>query len=441
VKQAREATEKPIVGVGRFTNPDTMVDVVRSRQLDIIGCARPSIADPFLPKKIEEGRFDDIRECIGCNVCVSRVNAGWHIVCTQNATSGEEYRRGWHPERYTTARNAENDVLVVGAGPAGMECAITLAKRGMRRVHLVEASSEIGGHFSWVPKFQGLGDWARVVNYRKIQLDKLKNVEVVLNTRLSTQDVREYGAEIVVVATGSHWALDGLNGTTHEPIPGADATRPNILTPEQIMVEGKEAPGETVVVYDCESYFVGPSIAEKYAREGKKVKLVSPHHGIAMYMGYTGEGVFMLPALHELGVEMLPGHVIQRIDEGQVTAFNGLAPTVSLTWATDSVVLVTQRLADDALYRELKADAAALEREGISAVYRIGDCFAPRLNVADAIFDGHRLGREIDSDDPETPLPYIRENRILGADDARYDEPLRGRNEAYAPNSAVARTG
>ena len=129
VEQIRPHTEKPIVGVGRFTNPDTMVAVIRSGQLDIIGAARPSIADPFLPAKIEEGRLDEIRECIGCNICLSRFKIGGpRLVCTQNPTAGEEYRRGWHPERFTRARNADNDVLVVGAGPAGMECAIVLGQ-------------------------------------------------------------------------------------------------------------------------------------------------------------------------------------------------------------------------------------------------------------------------------------------------------------------------
>ena len=94
-----------------------MVGAIRSGQCDIIGAARPTIADPFLPKKIEEGRIDDIRECIGCNMCVSRWEQGGPpIVCTQNPTSGEEYRRGWHPERVPQAANADNDVLVRGRG-------------------------------------------------------------------------------------------------------------------------------------------------------------------------------------------------------------------------------------------------------------------------------------------------------------------------------------
>ena len=105
VDKVKQHTTKPVLNVGRFVNPDTMVEVIRSGQCDIIGAARPSIADPFLPAKIEEGRLDDIRECIGCNVCISRWEIGGPpLVCTQNATSGEEYRRGWHPEKFTTGR-------------------------------------------------------------------------------------------------------------------------------------------------------------------------------------------------------------------------------------------------------------------------------------------------------------------------------------------------
>ena len=114
--RAREATEKPIVVVGRFTDPDRMADLVRGGTVDLIGAARPSISDPFLPRKIEEGRYDEIRECIGCNACYSRSIWGSHLGCTQNATAGEEHRRGWHPEKFERAKNADRAALVVGAG-------------------------------------------------------------------------------------------------------------------------------------------------------------------------------------------------------------------------------------------------------------------------------------------------------------------------------------
>ena len=117
--RVREATAKPIVGVSRMTDPDRMAEIVASGAWDVIGAARPSIADPFLPLKIEEGRLDEIRECIGCNICIPKSDPGGNIGCTQNATAGEEFRRGWHPERFEPAENRDRDVLVVGAGPGG----------------------------------------------------------------------------------------------------------------------------------------------------------------------------------------------------------------------------------------------------------------------------------------------------------------------------------
>src|ERR671932_762445 len=207
----KKVSKKPVLGVGRFTSPDLMVEAVKSGKLDIIATCRPSISDPWLPRKIDEGRLDDIRECIGCNICISRWEIGGPpVICTQNATAGEEYRRGWHPEKFDKAQD------------------------------------DMGGIMRWIPQFPGLGEWARVVNYRKIQIDKLKNVEFITNTRLDADGVKNYGAEIVVVATGGYWATDGLNGCTHDTIPGADASQPWGLTPEQIMAEGKEVPGNKV---------------------------------------------------------------------------------------------------------------------------------------------------------------------------------------------------
>jgi dimethylamine/trimethylamine dehydrogenase len=408
--RVREVTAKPIVGVGRLTNPDRMAEIIASGAWDLIGAARPSIADPFLPKKIEEGRYGEIRECIGCNICAAGAEYGNQIRCTQNATAGEEFRRGWNPERFEPASNADRDVLVVGAGPAGMECAIVLGKRGIRRVHLVEAELEIGGLMRWVPRLPGLGEWGRLLNWRAVQLQKLGNVEVITGTRLDAAAVREYGAEIVVVATGARWAGDGVNFVTHDPIPGADASLPHVLTPEQIMLEGKVPPGERVVVFDADGYFVAPGVAEKLVADGFQVELVTCHDLVSPLSDETLEGPLLRQHLHETGIGMRTGCLLTGIEPGRVTAKDHLGEPLELE--ADAVVLVTQRLSNEQLFLELQTDEDALRTEGIEAVYRIGDCVAPRL-IAEAVFEGHRLGREIDAEDPAIPLPYKRERLVL----------------------------
>jgi dimethylamine/trimethylamine dehydrogenase len=417
VDQVKQHTDKPVLNVGRFTNPDTMVKIIRDGQCDIIGAARPSIADPFLPKKIEEGRLDDIRECIGCNVCISRWEIGGPpLICTQNATSGEEYRRGWHPERFSRAANADNDVLVVGAGPAGMECAIVLGKRGMRRIHLVEAEAEIGGSMRWIPTLPGLGEWGRVVNYRKVQLDKLRNVEVITGQRLDAAAVLDYGAEIVVIATGAHWVGSGLNGVTHDLIPGADASLPHVLTPDQVF-EGKES-GDRVIVYDTDGYFMGVGMAEKLARSGKQVTYATPFEAIGQYTHNTLENPRLNRTLRSLGVDVTTGHVLTAIETGSATLMEVWEESEH-GHPCDSVVLVTQRRSNEKLYHELKSDRDRLSASGISGLYRVGDCEVPQI-IADAIFSGHRLAREIDSPDPAVPLPYIRERRLLNSTEDDY---------------------
>jgi len=404
---ARKATRKPIVGVGRLTNPDQMANILESGVWDIIGAARPSIADPFLPKKIEEGRLDEIRECMGNNSCIARGNTGNHLGCAQNATAGEEYRRGWHPERFTRAHNADRDVLVVGAGPAGMECAIVLGKRQMRRVHLVEAEPEIGGTMRWIPQLPGLGEWKRFVDWRTIQLSKLPNVEVHTGVRLSADAVRDYGAELVVIATGGHWADDGLNALTHGPIRGADAARPHVLTPEQVMLDGKRPRGGHIVVYDVEGYFMAPGIAEKLAREGFQVELITVLEQISPYSDETLDGPELRKHLHDLGVAMRRAVSLDEIHDGGVVC-SSFGDRIELD--TDGVVLVTQRLSNEELYLQLH-ESAALKAAGIEGIYRIGDCVAPRM-LPEVIFDGHRLGREIDSPNPALPLPYLRERLV-----------------------------
>src|SRR5262249_26263824 len=158
------------------------------------------------------------------NVCILKSETAGHLGCTQNATAGEEYRRGGHPERFARATNADRDVLIVRAGPPGMGCAAVLRTRGCGRVHLVGAGVERCWAMRWVASLPGLGEWGRVVNWRVIQISKLSNVELICGTELDATTVREYGAEIVIFATGARWASDGVSAFTHAPLGGADPT-------------------------------------------------------------------------------------------------------------------------------------------------------------------------------------------------------------------------
>ena len=233
----KQVTTKPVVGVGRFTSPDTMVSQIKRGILDFIGAARPSIADPFLPKKIEEGRIDDIRECIGCNICVSSDYTSTNLRCTQNPTMGEEWRRGWHPE-IIPPKKSEGSVLVVGAGPAGLEAALSAARRGYE-VHLAEATRELGGRVTRESRLPGLSEWARVRDWRVGQLERMANVSIYRDSALEAEHVLEFGARHVAIATGSVWRRDGVGRDSGF----ADAsTVQRVFTPDDLMA-GRDAGG------------------------------------------------------------------------------------------------------------------------------------------------------------------------------------------------------
>jgi dimethylamine/trimethylamine dehydrogenase len=258
----------------------------------------------------------------------------------------------------------------------------------------------------------GLGGWGHVVDYRRVQLDRLANVSLGMGARLTAADVLDYGAQIVIVASGAHWAGDGLSGVTRQPIPGADSALPHVLTPEQVMIEGKRPPGKRVAVVDYEGYFTGTAITEQLCGDGFEVVFVTSHESVAPYADQTLEGRPVRQRLHDLGVSLHRGVMVTGISEGGVDLEGEFGVRSQIE--VDGVLLVTQRLSDDALYQQLAADPGALAGAGIEHLYRIGDCVAPRL-IADAIFDGHRLAREIDSPDPSQPLPYLRERPLVAS--------------------------
>ena len=384
----KQLTSKPVVGIGWLTSPDTMVRLVQGGVLDLIGAARPSIADPFLPVKVEEGRLDDIRECIGCNVCVTGDWTMTPIRCTQNPSMGEEWRRDWHPERFRP-RGSDAKVLVVGGGPAGMEAAMALGKRGYE-VTLAEATRELGGRVLHEARLPGLAAWIRVVDYRRGQLGKLPNVEVALESVVTADEVREYGFDRVAVATGSRWRADGIGRHHTRPIP-VDLV--DVLTPDDLFAGARPA-GEHVVLYDDDHYYLGGAIAELLAAEGRQVTLVTPATLVSEWTVNTMEQPRIHKRLVEAGVELLTARDLVSAGAGVaqlVDTFTGRESAIPL----DSLVLVTARLPNDALAREL----------GVTAV---GDALAPGT-IASAVWDGRRYAEELDTPPRGDDLPYRRE--------------------------------
>ncbi len=395
ISDVKQFTSKPVVGVGRYTSPDRMVSLINKGVLDMIGAARPSIADPFLPKKIEEGRVDDIRECIGCNICVASDNTSSPIRCTQNPTMAEEWRRGWHPERISP-KNTDDTVLVVGAGPAGLEAAVSLGKRGYD-VMLAEASTELGGRVARECRLPGLSAWGRVRDYRAGQLHKLANVGVYLDSAMTAETVREAGCSLVAVATGASWRRDGTGRHHSDPIGIAEGAA--VFTPDDIM-SGQKVPGP-VVVYDDDHYYMGGVVAEQLVSKGHEVILVTPAAQPSSWTVYTLELGRIQKRLLEAGVTIVASHAITQIEKDAVQVacvHTGRDRTI----AAAGIVLVTARTSDDALYNDLCKDAPALEAAGIRRVVRIGDAEAPGT-IAAAVWSGHRFARELGERLPDGP--------------------------------------
>ncbi|TMJ37860.1 MAG: NADH:flavin oxidoreductase [Alphaproteobacteria bacterium] len=401
----KKLTRKPVVGVGRFTSPDVMVRMIRSGTLDFIGCARPSIADPFLPRKVEEGRIEDIRECIGCNICIAGDMTMSISRCTQNPTFMEEWRKGWHPERMQ-AKGSSQSILIVGSGPAGLEAARALGLRGYK-VALAEASPELGGRVAKECRLPGLAAWGRVRDYRAFQLNKMSNVEIYFDSHLSADDVLSFGFENVALATGSTWRRDGVARAHVVPLP-SDGALP-VFTPDDLMAGN--IPAGRIVLFDDDHYYMGGVLAELLVAHGARVTLVTASAYVSDWTRNTLEQRAIHRRLAGLGVDIELNRTVMGIAAGGVvTACTYTGRGRDLT--ADALVSVTSRLPRDDVWRALKERSAEWTGNGIRSIQVIGDAEAPGP-IAWATYAGHRYARELDEADIGDALPFRREVTAL----------------------------
>ena len=403
----KQVTTKPVVGTGRLTSPDAMLGLVNKGVLDFIGAARPSIADPFLPEKIRSDRIDEIRECIGCNICVSADNLGVPIRCTQNPTQGEEWRRGWHPERID-AKGQEEAALVVGAGPSGLECAMQLARRGYH-VTLAEAGAEAGGRVLRESTLPGLAAWKRVADYRLHDLQQRAKVDLFLNSPLDADQVAELGIANVFVATGATWRRDGRGLNAPRGIPTSPAAQ--VMTPDDLMAGTKPGPGP-IMIYDDDQGYLAAVLAEMLARAGHDVTFATPAAIVSPFTDNTLEQARVQARLIELGVSIVVTHCLSEITEGLCRLsciYSGRTQDHQIA----TTVMVTERNRDTALYDALRDNGQISGHLEL-----IGDAALPGL-IADAVWSGHMAARNFERAPDAVERDWFRREIIDLSQEAR----------------------
>ena len=392
VEFVKSITTKPVVGVGRLTSPDLMVKLVEGGALDLIGAARPSIADPYLPNKIKEQKTDQIKECIGCNICVSSDNFTVPIRCTQNPTMGEEWRRGWDPE-YIKPKITDQRALVVGSGPSGLECTVQLARRGYQ-VILAESENELGGRVLFESSLRGLSAWKRVVDNRVHEILQKSNIEVYKESRLKAEHIDELGINNIFLATGSSWRKDGIGRSRRKPIPGLETI--TVYSPEEAVQNYKDIKGP-IVIYDDEQGYLAGVVADHLIAKNIEVVFVTPASVVSPWTDSTLEQKRVQAALISSGVKIMCNQSISKIENS--TAQLECAYTGSITeLPCETIVMVTERISDTTLYDSLVQNN--LEGKTQYNVQIIGDAEAPGL-IADAVYLGHLAAQNFEADEAD----------------------------------------
>ena len=392
VEFVKKITTKPVVGVGRLTSPDLMTKLIEKGALDLIGAARPSIADPYLPNKIKEHKVDQIKECIGCNICVSSDNFTVPIRCTQNPTMGEEWRRGWDPENIKP-KVTDQKALVVGSGPAGLECAVQLSRRGYEVV-LAESKNKLGGRVLFESSLKGLSAWKRVVDNRVHEILQKNNIEVYKESRLTAELIDELDIKNIFLATGSSWRKDGIGRSRRNRIQGLETI--NVYSPEEAVENYKDFNGP-LVIYDDEQGYLAGVVADHLNDKNIEVIFVTPASVVSPWTDSTLEQKRVQGALINSGVKIICNQSISKIENDK--AFLECTYTGTITKIPcESIVMVTERISDNELYDSLTQ--SKLEEKKQYNIKLIGDAEAPGL-IADAVYLGHLAAQNFEADEAD----------------------------------------
>ncbi len=371
----REKIKLPVFCTGRINDPVMAEKVLAAGQADMIGMCRGLICDPFLPRKAQEGRLEDIRSCIACNQgCIGRIGMNKSLGCVQNPAVGREKEWG---EGTLEKAGVKKKVTVVGGGPAGMWAAKMAGRRG-HNVTLIDRNEALGGQVVTAMKGPGRDEFGVIIRNEKPQVDKA-GVIVKLGVNASTEQLLAGKPDVIIVATGSI--------PKKHPVGGADG--PAIFNILQVL-NGEADLGERVCLIDYDGHQRATATAEFIANQGKKLDMITSSLFICAELGPTQDLYSSRQRLLQKGVTFTPDIAVMEVggEAGakSVKGFN-VYSNVWYDWGPyDSLVLVMGQQVDDDLYMSLKGKVPEL--------YRIGDCVSPR-KVDMAIWEGHKLGREI----------------------------------------------
>jgi dimethylamine/trimethylamine dehydrogenase len=326
--------------------------------------------------------------------------------CTQNPTFSEEWRKGWHPEKLPPAET-EDHVLIVGAGPSGLEAARAAGLRGYQ-VTLAEAEEELGGRVTRESALPGLSAWARVRDYRMGQIQRMTNVDVYRASRLTAEQVLEFGADHVAIATGSKWRRDGFGRHLTTPVPGTDSA--HVLTPDDILA-GRRPPAGKILIFDDDHYYMASVIAELLSKEGWDVSLSTPLPTIGAWLTHTLEQSANQKRMLESGVTLMPNTTLLDVESEQVRLHDSVAGR-DIEYKSDGVVMVTSRTPEDTLYYDIQNALSSASDTKLQSLRRIGDCQAPGI-IATAVYEGHRYARELGEEIDPVDVPFRRERIVI----------------------------